>query len=172
MRQEKQLLLDEIKTKIDASEAFIVARYQQLRAPKLSEFRQLMVKNGGDFEVVRKRIFLKAINASTISFDATQFEGHIGVLFAQKNSLELTKVIYDFIKSNGETLQVLAGKFDGKIYTATDIEKLSKLPSLSEMHAQFLGLLEAPMAQTLAVMDALLTSILHCLENKSKKDSE
>jgi large subunit ribosomal protein L10 len=36
------------------------------------------------------------------------------------------------------------------------------------MRAQFLGLLEAVPAQTLGVMDALLTSVVYCLDNKSK----
>ena len=49
---------------------------------------------------------------------------------------------------------------------------MSKLPSKDEMRAQFLGTLEAPMAQTLAVMDALLTSVVHCLNNKVQLDEQ
>ena len=35
-------------------------------------------------------------------------------------------------------------------------KQISKLPGKDEMRAQFLGLLEAPMAQTLAVMEAVI----------------
>ena len=53
---------------------------------------------------------------------------------------------------------------------ASDVERLSKLPSKDEMRAQFLSVLEAPMSQTLAVMEALLTSVPYCLDNKCKQE--
>ena len=45
-----------------------------------------------------------------------------------------------------------------------------KLPAKDEMRAQLLGLFEAPMSQTLSTMESLLTSVMHCLENKKDKD--
>jgi large subunit ribosomal protein L10 len=36
------------------------------------------------------------------------------------------------------------------------------------MRAQLLGTFEAPMSQTLAVVEAILCSVLHCLENKAQ----
>ena len=51
--------------------------------------------------------------------------------------------------------------------SASDVEQISKLPSKEEMRAQFLGTLEAPLSQTLGVIEALLTTVMHCLENKS-----
>ena len=55
---------------------------------------------------------------------------------------------------------------------AEDVKAISELPSQDEMRAQFVGLLEAPMTQTLSVMQALLTSIMYCLENKAKAGQE
>ena len=57
-----------------------------------------------------------------------------------------------------------------KIYAA-DVEKLSKLPGKDEMRAQLLATFEAPMAQTVAVMQSALCCVLYCLENKAKKES-
>jgi large subunit ribosomal protein L10 len=50
------------------------------------------------------------------------------------------------------------------------VELISKLPTLLEMRAQFLGLLEAPMTQTLGTIQAMLTSVIYCLDNKAKKE--
>ncbi|MDF2577418.1 MAG: rplJ [Chlamydiales bacterium] len=172
MRQEKQLLLDEIQGSLDSSHAFIVARYQQLQAQTMSDFRRAVVKSGGRFQVVRKRVFLKAAESIGVTLSKEALDGHIGVLYTTKDPVEMTKAVFDFSKENADAVQVLAGHFDGKLYNASDVEKLSKLPGINEMRAQFLGLLEAPMAQTLGVMDALLTSVLHCLENKCQKESE
>ena len=66
-------------------------------------------------------------------------------------------------------LKLLVDVLKDSFIMLTDVESLSKLPGKDEMRAQLLAYLEAPMAQTLAVMDALLTSVVYCLENKSKQ---
>lgn len=172
MRQEKQLLLNEIKEKIDSSNSFIITRYQQLEAKSITDFRRAIASKGGNFEVVKKRVFIKAAETSGITFDKDTFDGHIGIVFAGSDSIEVTKAVYAFSKENTDKVFVLAGFFDGKLYTSQDVETLSKLPGMNEMRAQLLGLLEAPMAQTLGTMDALLSSVIHCLQNKAKKEEE
>ena len=82
--------------------------------------------------------------------------------------LNKTGLYFTFSKDNKDTLEILGGHFDGRLCTAADMKALSQLPSQEEMRSQFLGLLEAPMSQTLSVMEALLSSVVHCLENKSK----
>jgi large subunit ribosomal protein L10 len=167
MRPEKQLLLDDIKGKIEGSKALFLTKYQRLDANKTAHFRTLVTGLGGDFEVVRKRILMKAATSSGLTLDADMLEGHLGVVFAMEDPLPLTKAIYKFAEENEETLEVLGGRFEGQIYTGKDMQLIASLPSKDEMRAQLLGTLEAPMSQTLAAMEALLSSVLYCLENKS-----
>ena len=169
---EKQLLLDEIKEFIDQSAAIVITRYQKLDPNAAANFRMTLGKSGGVFEVVRKRIFMKAAQAAGIEFQKDALEGHIGVVFALKDPVQVTKALYQFSKENEEVFTVLGGRFDGSICSAKDVEQLSKLPSKDEMRAQFLGLLEAPMAQTLSVVNSLLTSVVYCLDNKSQEGQE
>ncbi len=171
MRQEKQLLLDEIKDKIDQSSAMVLTCYSNLTPNMAADFRMKVSSSGGIFEVVRKRMLIKAAQASGFALDHKMLEGHIGVIFALSDPVSVTKAIYDYRQGNQEVLKVLGGRFEGKICTANDIEQISKLPSKDEMRAQFLGTLEAPLSQTLAVMEALLTSVIYCLENKEQQNS-
>lgn len=169
MRQEKQLLLDEIKEKIDQSQALVVTRYQKLEPNLAAKFRMRILQSGGSFEVVKKRVLMKAAETCGFTLDRDMLDGHIGVVFADQDPLQTTKALFQFSKENEEVFTVLGGRFEGKLCTAQDVEMLAKLPSKDEMRAQFLGLLEAPMSQTLAVVEALLTSVIHCVENKSKE---
>lgn len=170
MRSEKQLLLDEIKEKIDQSTAMVLTRYQGLNPNMASDFRIRIGKSGGNFEVVRKRILMKAAQAAGIALDEAMLEGHIAVVFAEQDPVSVTKEIYRFCSENEEIFHVVGGRFEGMLCSAKDVELISKLPSKDEMRAQFLGLLEAPLSQTLSVMEALLTSVMHCLENKSQSN--
>ncbi len=171
MRQEKQLLLDEIKAKIDGSNAIVVTRYQNFTPNLASQFRSQLLQAGGDFEVVRKRIFLKAAESSGIQFNPETLEGHIGIVFSEKDPVGVIKTLIQFSKDNEEIFSILGGRFDGNLCSARDVVEISKLPSKEEMRSQFLALLEAPLSQTLSTMESLLTSVMYCLENKSQNNS-
>ena len=171
MRDEKQLLLDEIKEKLDASNGFIVARYQNF-GPNLShDLRTQLTEQGGLFEIVRKRVFQKVLDVSKVDLKVADHEGHLGVIFSSGDTVQLAKAIYKFSDENQDVLQVVCGRFEGQNCSAVEVEQISKLPAKDQMRAQFLGTLEAPMSQTLAVVEAMLTTVMHCLENKSKENS-
>ena len=157
MRQEKELLLQEIKDKIDASTAMIVTRYNRL-APNTSwQLRDQLKSAGSLFEVVRKRVFLKAAEKAGFPVDQIALKGHIGVIFInQPDAMPSTKLIYKFSEENGQLFEVLFGQIEGKIMPGTDLAILSKLPGINEMRALLLGLFISPMSHTLSVMEAAI----------------
>lgn len=170
MRPEKELLKNEIRDKIKRNNnTFILMHYAGLSANAANEFRSEISKMGGDIEVVRKRVLVKAADDIGIKLDLEALEGHIGLIFLGQDPLETTKAVFKFSDSRDKIIQVRGGRLDGATYNGADIEKLSKLPSRDEMRAQLLSVFEAPMSQTLAVMEAALTSVIFCLDNKSKQ---
>jgi large subunit ribosomal protein L10 len=169
MRKEKQLLLNEVTEQLNQFPSFVIMRYARLSANQASLFRGEIAKVGGTVEVVRKRLLLKAAHVSGIALDLNALEGHIGLVFAGQDPIETTKVVYKFSKANEKAIEVIGGRFDGRLYSGVDVEKLSKLPGKQEMRAQLLAVLEAPMSNTLATMEALLTTLIWCLDNKSKE---
>ncbi len=169
MRSEKELLKKEIKDKIDRFNSFVIMQYASFSANAANEFRREVGKMGGDVEVVRKRVLLKAAEDAGIQLDLSSLPGHIGIVFLGQDPIETTKMVFKFSQDREKAIQVIGGRFDGQLYTGADVERLSTLPSKDEMRAQFLSVLEAPLSQTLAVMEALLASVPYCLDNKSKE---
>ncbi len=171
MRPEKQFLLDDIKDRIAGSKAVVLASYKRLEPNASASFRTNLAKTGGSLEVVKKRVLIKAAQVAGLELDPALLQGHIAVVFANQDPVQTTKVVYQFCKENEEVLEVIGGRFEGSICTASDVEQISKLPGKDEMRAQFLGTLEAPLSQTLAVIESLLTSVMHCLNNKSEANN-
>lgn len=168
MIKEKQLLLNEVKEQISKHGSFVVMRYSSLTANKAGEFRRGVGKLGGDVEVMRKRILRKAASANELDLSDIDLSGHIGLVYGGHDPLETTKFVFKFSQENGKAIEVIGGRFEGQLYNGAEIAMLSQLPSKDQMRAQFLATLEAPMAQTLAVMNALLSSVVYCLDNKAK----
>lgn len=169
MREEKQLLLDQIQDKLGSSNALILTRYSSLTPDLSDNFRRMLSESGGSYFVVPKRVLIKAAANAGIELEREQLQGNIGVVFAEEDTISPTKAVFKFAKENDETLEVLAGQFEGKLCSAADVKAISELPSQDEMRSQLLGLFEAPMAQTLSVMEALLTSVIYCLDNKAQE---
>ena len=170
MRQEKQLLVDVIKDQIKSAPAFLIASYKGVNPNLASDFRNRIVETGGFFYVVGKRIFLKAAEESGSSIDRTILDGHLGVIYTGDDAVSTTKAVFQFGKENEGMLTVLGGHFEGNLCSSEDVKKISELPSKEVMRAEFLGLLEAPMSGTLAVIEAILSSIVYCIENKLQKE--
>ncbi len=171
MRQDKQLLLDEIKSQIGKSGSFLIMRYNALAANKANALRSAIANLGGGVEVVRKRVLIKAAEEAGMTLSLDLLPGHIGLIFGGNDPLETTKAAFKFSQENASAIQVIGGRFEGQLYNAAQMEMLSKLPGRDEMRAQLLAVLEAPMSQTLAVMEALLSSVPYCLDNKAKMDN-
>ena len=169
MREEKQLLLDEIKEKIEESTGFVALNYKSFPVAKARVFRDAVAEMGGEFEVVRKRVFVKAAEALGISLNIKVLSGHVGVIFSSGDATALIKGAVKFGEENDQAVAVLGGHIDGALCTAADIEAIAKLPGINELRAQFLGLLEAPMAQNAQVFQAVLAGVLYCLEEKGKQ---
>ncbi|MBM3193327.1 MAG: 50S ribosomal protein L10 [Chlamydiae bacterium] len=170
MLAEKELFLEEVKGRIDPSVGFVLASYRGINANGFAGFRSRLVEAGGDFFVIKKRVFVKAAKDLNLEYDVNELDGHVGLAFTKDNFLSLTKALYSFKKENDAALTVIGGHFEGKKCSSQDVELISKLPTLLEMRAQFLGLLEAPMTQTLGTIQAMLTSVIYCLDNKAKKE--
>jgi large subunit ribosomal protein L10 len=169
MRKEKQLLLNEIKEKIDGSTAMIITRYEKL-APNTSwQLRDRLAKSGGLFEVVRKQVFIKAAAQSGIIIDEALLKGHVGIVFIkQPDAMPSTKLIYKFSEENGQIFEVLGGQIEGRFVPGSDLALLSKLPGINEMRAILLGLFTSPMSQMLAVLEAVMAEPLSIISQKSE----
>lgn len=171
MREEKQLLLDEITGLMGLYQHFVIMSYIKLKANTIAGFRGEVYKLGGEVEMVPKRILMKSAKDVGHELQKEQLEGHIGIVFTN-DGVEATKLLVKFGKENENNLKVLGGKIDGLLYDGAQMEQISKLPGMNELRSQFLSVLEAPLSQTLGVMDALLTSVIHCLANKADKEGE
>jgi len=127
---------------------------------------------GGEVEVIRKRVLLKAAENAGITLDLDALTGHIGLVFTGDNPLDLTKAVIKFGKENNNVVGIIGGRVDGILYNADQMKVLSELPSKDEMRAQLLSVFEAPLSQTLGTMDALLLSVVYCLDNKNSQHEE
>lgn len=167
MRPEKKLLMNDLVGRLETHPSFVVANYQGMSAQTAVQFRRELREVHGEFEVVRKRLFIKALEGMNARVKTSDLQGHIGVIFALKDPLDVLKRAFEFSKSHVSSVKFPASRFEGEILLSDQTEALSKLPGKNEMRSQLLALMIAPAAQTLGAINALLCSVPRCLAEKS-----
>lgn len=172
MNEDKKYITATVEHEIAQHGAFVMINYKQVTANRMNKFRRTVGAAGGNVVMMKKTLLQKACADKQIDIALDKLPGHIGVVFGGNDPIETTKLVFQFCKENDKQVNVLCGYLESKLYSGQDVEALSKLPGKNEMRAQFLATLEAPMSQTLAVMEALLSSVVYCLDNKCKGQEE
>jgi large subunit ribosomal protein L10 len=172
MRKEKQYLLDEIHSQIQDNSTFVLISYKGLDANLVNGFRTDILKLKGGVEFVKKRILVKAAEKLGVTLQLDTLPGHIGLVLTKHDPIEITKEVFKFQSGNKEKVDVVGGRIEGAVVNGDQMKVLSELPSKDEMRAQLLAVLEAPLSQTLSTMEALITSVVYCLDNKVKQSEE
>jgi len=78
----------------------------------------------------------------------------IALVFAEKESSAVAKVIYNFAKEN-EALKIVAGYIDASVLPASMVGRIATLPSKEVLLAQLCGTLKAPMSRLVGILAAI-----------------
>ena len=113
---------------------------------------------------------MRALKDTPLEKLATKFESTTGIAYTGNDPVVLAKVLMDFAKDH-PSLVVKAGLVGGdQMLDATGVKALSSLPSLPELRARLLGLMQAPATRLVRVLAAPGTQFVRVL--KARQDKE
>ena len=151
-REEKSQLLSELNELFSGAEIVVVSHYKGLTVKEVSELRDNIRKAGAGFRVTKNRITRLALKGTKFENLADLFQGPTAVAFAN-DPISACKACVEFAKTN-EKLIVVGGAMGTGILSVAEINKLATIPSMDELRAKIIGLLQAPAAQLARVTKA------------------
>jgi large subunit ribosomal protein L10 len=153
-KTEKQAVIDALHDDFTKSPHAILVDYKGLTVPAVTEFRRRVRQSGSSYQVVKNSLALRAAKGTAFEKLGAKFEGATGVACSTTDPVGLAKVLVDFARENPK-LVVKVGLVSGEqILDAEGVKALSAMPSLPEMRARFLGLLQAPATRLVRVLSA------------------
>ena len=151
-REEKTQLLAELQELFNNSETVVISHYKGLTVQEVSELRNNIRKAGAGFRVTKNRITRLALKGTKFEALSDMFVGPTAIAFAN-DPLSACKVCVEFAKTN-EKLVVIGGAMGTGMLSVEEIKRLASLPSMNELRAKIIGLLQAPAAQLARVTKA------------------
>ena len=151
-REEKKQLLSDLNELFNASELVVVSHYKGLTVAEVSELRNNIRQVGAGFRVTKNRIAKLALKGTKFEGLTELFNGPTAIAFAN-DPISACKACVEFAKNN-EKLVVIGGAMGTGVLTVDEIKRLASIPSMDELRAKIIGLLQAPAAQLARVTKA------------------
>src|SRR5438094_977720 len=150
----RKALTDPVAPEFGRSPHAILVDFRGLSVPAVTEFRRTIRQAGSRYRVVKNSLALRAVKDTPLEGLSAKFENTTGVAYTGSDPVVLAKVLVDFAKEHPQ-LVVKAGVVSGsQMLDAEGVKALSTMPSLPEMRARLLGLMQAPAARLARVLKA------------------
>jgi len=169
-RAQKAESIETLKGVFADAGAVIVTHNTGLSVAEMSELRSRLRKEGAAYKVVKNRLAQKALNGDGESAGAAAlFRGPVGIAYAP-DPVTAARVATQFAKENDKL--VLVGGFMGEtVLDAKGVDALAKLPSLDELRAKLVGLIQAPATRIAGVVQAPAAQLARVLSAYAAKDA-
>ena len=141
-RSQKADLVAELKTVFSETSVVVVTRNLGLTVAQSTDLRLRMRDAGAQFKVAKNRLALIALDGTRYSPIGDLLKGPTA-LATSGDPVAAAKVAVDFAKTT-DRFEILGGAMGDTVLDVNGIRALAALPSLDELRASIIGLVQAP----------------------------
>jgi large subunit ribosomal protein L10 len=164
-RNEKAELIETLQSTLSEAAAVVVTHQTGLTVAESSDLRGRMREAGAGFKVTKNRLTKIALQGTKYEDISDLFTGPTA-MGTSADPVSAAKVLVNFAKEN-DKLTVIGGSLDGKVLDKAGVEALAKLPSLDELRAKLVGLLNAPATQVARVTQAPAAKLARVIQARA-----
>jgi len=148
-RNEKTEVVSALHASLKEMGVVVVTRNLGLSVAQSTQLRQKMREAGASYKVTKNRLAKIAIVDTDYAAIGDMLVGPVG-LATSADPVAAAKVAVEFAKTN-DKLEIVGGAMGAQLLNAEGVKALASLPSLDQMRATLIGLIQAP-ATKLAVV--------------------
>jgi large subunit ribosomal protein L10 len=151
-RAEKRELVSTLHTVFESTGVVVVAHYQGLSVAQMSALRGRMKAAGASVKVAKNRLAKLALQGTDVEHLTGLFTGPTVIAYSP-DPVAAPKVAVDFAKTN-DKLVILGGALGRSQLDANGVKALATLPSLDELRARLVGMIQTPATRIAGVLQA------------------
>jgi large subunit ribosomal protein L10 len=167
-RAAKQALVTSLNSVLKDTGVIVVAHNTGMVAAQSAEFRKRVKDAGGSVKVAKNKLVKLALKDTGAAGVSDLLKGPT-ILAYSKDPIAAAKAAVTYAKAN-DKLVILGGAMGRTILDAKGVKALAELPSLDELRAKLIGLLNAPatkIARTVKEPGAKLARVIQAKAGKS-----
>ncbi len=141
-RAQKTEAVAELNRTFNEVGVVVVTRNLGLTVAQSTELRNKMREAGASYKVAKNRLAKIALEDTDYAGISDLLTGPVG-LATSSDPVAAAKVVTDFAKTN-DKLEIVGGAMGATILDVKGVNALASLPSLDELRAKIMGLVQAP----------------------------
>lgn len=147
----------------------VVAHYSGLTVAQMQTLRKQMREVGATVQVTKNRLTKIALEGTDLTSVAGLLKGPT-LLAYSKDPVAAAKAAVAFAKDN-DKLVILGGAMGKTALNADAVKSLATLPSLDEMRAKIVGLIQAPATKLAQLTNAPAAKLARVVQAYADKDA-
>ena len=151
-RAQKADAVAELKSVFNEVGVVVVTRNLGLTVAQSTDLRTKMREAGASYKVAKNRLAKLASQDTDYAGISDLLTGPTG-LASSIDPVAAAKIVVEFAKTN-DKLEIVGGSMGAQVLDADGIKALATLPSLDELRAKIVGLVQAPATKVVQIIQA------------------
>jgi len=169
-RAEKAELVSTLNEAWKGTGVIVVAHYAGMTVAQMTEFRKRVKEAGGSVKVAKNRLAKLALKDTDSVSISDLLKGQTCLAYSD-DPIAAARISVKYSKEN-DKLVILGGAMGKTVLDAKAVKALADLPSLDELRAKLLGLLQAPATKIARIMKEPGAKLARVVQAKSAQEAK
>jgi len=168
-RAQKSEAVAALKQTFTETEVVVITRNLGLTVAQSTQLRNRMRDAGARYKVAKNRLALIALEGTRYAPIGDMLTGPTALATSQ-DPVAAAKAVVDFAKTN-DKLEIVGGAMGDTVLNAEGIKALAELPSLDELRARIVGLIQAPATKIAQLVQAPAAKLARVMAAYAEKEA-
>jgi large subunit ribosomal protein L10 len=168
-RAEKRELVSTLNEAWKDTGVIVVAHYAGMTVAQMTEFRKRVKEAGGSVKVAKNRLAKLALKDTDSVSISDLLKGQTCLAYSD-DPIAAARISVKYAKEN-EKLVILGGAMGKTVLDANAVKALADLPSLDELRAKLIGLLQAPATKIARIMKEPGAKLARVVQARSAQEA-
>jgi len=141
--EQKKAVVAEMTEVAKTALAAVAAEYRGLTVGEMTDLRVKARESGVYLKVVKNTLVRRAVEGTEFECMQESLSGPLLLAFSMEDPGAAARLVKDYIKLNGKLVAKLVA-VGGEVYPASELDRLSKLPTYDQAIAILMGVMKAP----------------------------
>lgn len=153
-KQQKQLVIDEIKAKLDGAQSAILVDYMGITVEQADKMRRALREADVDYTVYKNTLVKRAIEGTDFESLKDHLAGPSAIAISKTDATAPARTLNGLIKEI-PVVEFKAGVVEGTFYDKAGVEAIANIPSRDELIAKFMGSIQSPVSTFVRTLQAV-----------------
>ena len=153
-KKEKQLIIDEIRGKLEKAKSTVVIDYMGVSVAQADAMRKKLRDANIDYTVYKNTLARRAVDGTPYESLSQILEGPSAFAVSYEDATAPARTLNEIIKEF-KKMEFKGGVIEGTYYDAGGVAAIAVIPPREELIAKFMGSIQSPVSKFVRTLQAI-----------------